>query len=439
MTYQDKYLEYLESVPEVSRRCKETGNRMVLAYTSNLDAIARCDEANFNRLLEKYLKGEPSYVEEEPVETMEDFARVISYFAIHGLGGEVDITSGAVVKELGEYFEMSYAFGGTCAQGAGAIAAMEVPVMVHFTDESEEVITDIKYEGIESVKDGKRVPLKECISGEEPLLHLIMQYSKGDVLRIHGKEYTIPISNRLIMQYDEVHKVMPVKKDFMQYVEDHAEQICSYSVSGFNAILDMDIMKERAMQVKKHYEIVKAKSPGTIIYFESAHFFSTRIRDYLYTELADCVDILGMNEEELIDLTAKMSYPVDRDNMESIIQGLDYILEQYPAKGVVIHSKDYSLYYGAAMEGIDLEKGLTLGNLMSGARARVGHHASMEECRGNLALGLSPTGVDFAERLEHMDTRHTAILVPSRYMEKPRYTVGLGDTFVAGMQMCFVK
>ncbi len=439
MAYQDKYLEYLEAVPEVSRRCRETGNRMVLAYTSNLDAIARCDETNFNRLLEKYLKEEPSYVEEEPVETMEDFARVISYFAIHGLGGEVDITSGTVVKELGEYFEMSYAFGGTCAQGAGAIAAMEVPVMVHFTDESEEVITDMDYDVIESVKDGKRVPLKECVSGKEPLLHLIMQYSKGDVLKIHGKEYTIPISNRLIMQYDEVHKVMPVKEDFIRYVEEHAEQIYSYSVSGFNAILDMDIMKERAMQVKKHYDIVKAKSPETVIYFESAHYFSTRIRDYVYAALADSVDIMGMNEEELIDLTVKMSHPVDKDRIESVIQGLDNILELYPVKGIVIHSKDYSLYYGAPMEGIDLEMGLTLGNLMSGAKARVGHHASAEECRGNLVFGLSPVGVGFAEKLEHMNTKHMAILVPSRYMEKPRYTVGLGDTFVAGMQMCFVK
>ena len=439
MAYQDKYLEYLESVPEVSRRCKETGNRMVLAYTSNLDAIAKYDEENFNRLLEKYLKEEPSYTEEETVDNMEDFARIVSYFAIHGLGGEVDITSGAVVKELGEFFEMSYAFGGTCAQGAGAIAAMGVPVMVHFTDESEEVITDIKYEGIESVKDGKCVSLRECISGQEPMLHLIMQYNKGDVLKIHGKEYTIPFSNRMIMQYDEVHKVMPVREDFMQYVEEHIEQICSYSISGFNAILDMDIMKERAMQLKKHYHVIKAKNPETVIYFESAHFFSAKIRDYLYTELADCIDIMGMNEEELIDLTVKMSHPVDKDDLESVIQGLDYVMELYPVKGVVIHSKDYSLYYGAPMDGIDLEKGLTLGNLMSGARARVGHHASMEECRGNLALDLSPTGVEFSKKLDHMNTRHTAILVPSRYMEKPRYTVGLGDTFVAGMQMCFVK
>jgi len=29
------------------------------------------------------------------------------------------------------------------------------------------------------------------------------------------------------------------------------------------------------------------------------------------------------------------------------------------------------------------------------------------------------------------------VAVPSRYMERPRYTIGLGDTFTAGVQICF--
>ncbi len=146
-----------------------------------------------------------------------------------------------------------------------------------------------------------------------------------------------------------------------------------------------------------------------------------------------------MNEEELVDLTMKKAHPVDKESLESVLAGLDYLLELYPVKGIVMHSKDYSLYYGEAMEDIDLEMGLTLGNLMSGTRARIGRYGTQEECRESLKLDLSPTGVKFAEQLTAMELKHTAILVPSRYMEKPRYTIGLGDTFVAGMQMCFVK
>ena len=439
MAYQDNYLKYLESVPAAIEQCERTGNRLALGYTSNLDAIATCDEETLNILIEKYLKEEPSYVEEEAIQDMSDFVRIISYFAMNGLGGEVDIASEAVVDELKQTFNMTYSLGGTCAQSTGALAAMGVPVLTHFTDQAEEVLATVNFKGTESVKDGEKVALTECASGELPLLHVIMQFNRGDVLKINGKEYVIPVSNRLIMQFDQVHKLMPVREDFMEYIEENAEKIYAYSISGFNAILDMNIMEERAAQIKQHLVKIKEKNPDVKVYFESAHYISTKIRDYLYSVLAENLDIMGMNEEELVHLTKKMEHPVDKDDLDSIISGLDFILEQYPVKGIVMHSKDYSLYYGVKQESIDIEKGLTLGNLMSGTKARVGHYGSPDDCRENLKLELSPVGVEFADRLEKMETKHTAALVPSRYMEKPNFTIGLGDTFVAGVQLCFVK
>lgn len=439
MAYQDNYQKYLEAVPGIVNRCCETGNRPVLAYTSNLDAIVKWDVDSFNSLLEKYLKEEPSFAEEESVDNMEDFARIVTYFAVNGYGGEVDITAGEVIEELKNYFEMQHGLGGTCAQGAAALGAMGMPVMVHITDRSEEVLDWMNYEGMESIKGEKRVPLSECVSGDEPLIHLIMQFTKGDVIRANGREYEIPLSNRLIMGYDQVHKVMPVEKDFLNYMEDHAENMYSYDVSGFNAIVSLDVLKERLSELEKHYRILKEKNPELKIYFESAHFISAKIRDYLYSVLSKYMDIMGMNEEELVDLTKKKEHPVDKDDIVSVLSGLDYVLELYPVKGIVMHSKDYALYYGEPMDGVDLEMGLTLGNLMSGTRARIGRYGTQADCRESLELELSPAGVEFAEKISKMDLKHTAILVPSRYMEKPRFTIGLGDTFVAGMQMCFVK
>lgn len=439
MGYQDNYQRYLEAVPCIVEQCRKTGSRPVLAYTSNLDAIVKWDVDSFNTLLERYLKEEPSFKEEETVDNMEDFARIVTYFAVNGYGGEVEITSGEVIEELKGYFEVQYGLGGTCAQGAAALGAMGMPVMVHITDQSEEVLEWLDYEGMESTKDGKRVPLSECASGEKPLIHLIMQYTKGDVIRANGKEYEVPLSNRLIMDYDQVHKVMPVRKEFLKYMEEHAEMMYSYDISGFNAIMDINVLRERLDELEEHYKILKQKNPDFTIYFESAHFISTKIRDYLYSRLSKYMDIMGMNEEELVDLTKKKEHPVDKEDIESVLSGLDYLLELYPVKGIVMHSKDYALYYGERRRDVDLEMGLTLGNLMSGTRARVGHYGSREECRDSLQLELSPTGVEFADRISKMDLKHTAILVPSRYMEKPKYTIGLGDTFVAGMQMCFVR
>lgn len=439
MGYQDKYSEYLESIPAAIQTCCQTGNRIVLGYTSDLDAILTWDAARINDLLQHHMKGPLSCQEGDAIHSMEDFARILSFYAVHGLGGEAAITSADVVEGIKENFHLQYALGGTCAQGAAALGSMGIPAIFHITDRSQEVIDAVDYPGLESVKDGKKVPIRECVSGLAPLLHLIIQYSKGDTLQIHGKKYEIPVSNRLIADYDDVHKFLPLEADFLQYIEGIADQVYSYSVSGFNAIVDPDIAAERARTCREHYCRIQEKNPHAKFYFESAHYFSSRIRDEVYNQLAPVMDIMGMNEEELVHLTGKKAHPVDKDDPDSIISGLDYLLDLFPTKGIIMHSKDYALYYGAPMEDTDIEKGLTLGNLLSGTRARIGRYGTIADCRETLQLPLSPVGLAFAERLSHMQLKHHAVLVPSRYMEKPACTIGLGDTFVAGVQICFIR
>lgn len=438
MAYIDKYRNYLESVPDVIERCRASKKRPVLAYTSNLDAIVKWDVDSFNRLLERYLEEEPCCEEGEAVGSMQDFAKIVSYYAVNGLGGEVEITSGGVIERLKDYFDIYYGLGGTCAQGAAALGTLGMPVLIHITDRSREVAKWLEDKRIESVKGHRSVPIKECVTGEKPLIHLIMQYDKGDVIRCGDREYEVPVSNRLIMGYDKVHKVMPVRQDFLEYLEENAQIMCSYDISGFNAIVEPEVLKERVGQLAKHYRTLRSRNPQLKIYFESAHFISAGCRDLLYDTLAGHMDIMGMNEEELVDLAGKKACPVDKDDIRSVIKGLNHMLELYPVKGIVMHSKDYALYYGEMMEGVDVEMGLTLGSLMSGTRARIGRYGTIDDCRESLKLPLSPTGIRFAQALDEMELQHEAVLVPSRYMEKPRYTIGLGDTFVAGMQLCFM-
>ncbi|MEI3175440.1 MAG: hypothetical protein V8S96_02510 [Lachnospiraceae bacterium] len=74
---------------------------------------------------------------------------------------------------------------------------------------------------------------------------------------------------------------------------------------------------------------------------------------------------------------------------------------------------------------------------MSGTRARIGKYGTQEECRGSLSLSLSPTGPAFDDRLEQLPLKKQAVLVPSRYLEHPKYTIGLEYTFVSGVHTCF--
>ncbi len=436
--YTDRYQQYLQLVPDKIRRCEETGRRAVLAYASNLDVLVRWNCESFNRFLAEYLKEEPSFQEGDEIASEEDLARILSYFVIHGLGGEVDITSRKVIDVLTEYFDVEYGLGGTCAQGAAALGSMGIPVLVHITDCSKDVIRQMSGIRIEAVKHGRAVPVETCVSGEEALCHFIVQFTKDDVIRVFGKEYKVRLSNRLIMGYDTVHKVLPVQEEFLAYCEKNAKDICSYDISGFNAVTDRKIMQERLERLAVHYRSVKEKNPDCRIYFESAHFINNEIREYTYQTLAEVIDIMGMNEEELVDLTRTRGYAVDKDSLDSILKGLEELIKVYPVHGFVVHSKDYALYFGKDMPGTDIEQGLTLGNLVSGTRARTGRYGSVSDCRETLKLELSGTGLAFAKELEGYHLPYKVVLVPSRYMEKPATTIGLGDSFVAGMQICFL-
>ncbi len=436
--YTDRYQQYLQLVPDKIRRCEETGRRAVLAYASNLDVLVRWNCESFNRFLAEYLKEEPSFQEGDEIASEEDLARILSYFVIHGLGGEVDITSRKVIDVLTEYFDVEYGLGGTCAQGAAALGSMGIPVLVHITDCSKDVIRQMSGIRIEAVKHGRAVPVETCVSGEEALCHFIVQFTKDDVIRVFGKEYKVRLSNRLIMGYDTVHKVLPVEEEFLAYCEKNAKDICSYDISGFNAVTDRKIMQERLERLAVHYRSVKEKNPDCRIYFESAHFINNEIREYTYQTLAEVIDIMGMNEEELVDLTRTRGYAVDKDSLDSILKGLEELIKVYPVHGFVVHSKDYALYFGKDMPGTDIEQGLTLGNLVSGTRARTGRYGSVSDCRETLKLELSGTGLAFAKELEGYHLPYKVVLVPSRYMEKPATTIGLGDSFVAGMQICFL-
>ena len=436
--YTDRYQEYLQLVPDKIRRCEETGRRAVLAYASNLDVLVRWNCESFNRFLAEYLKEEPSFQEGDEIASEEDLARILIYFVIHGLGGEVDITSRKVIDVLTEYFDVEYGLGGTCAQGAAALGSMGIPVLVHITDCSKDVIRQMSGIRIEAVKHGRAVPVETCVSGEEALCHFIVQFTKDDVIRVFGKEYKVRLSNRLIMGYDTVHKVLPVEEEFLAYCEKNAKDICSYDISGFNAVTDRKIMQERLERLAVHYRSVKEKNPDCRIYFESAHFINNEIREYTYQTLAEVIDIMGMNEEELVDLTRTRGYAVDKDSLDSILKGLEELIKVYPVHGFVVHSKDYALYFGKDMPGTDIEQGLTLGNLVSGTRARTGRYGSVSDCRETLKLELSGTGLAFAKELEGYHLPYKVVQVPSRYMEKPATTIGLGDSFVAGMQICFL-
>ncbi len=246
MSYCDRYETYLAQLPEDTRHQTETGKRHYLAFTSNFDVVLQWDTEAFNKLLEEYLTDEPAAKAGDRIDNMQDLARISAYCAMNGLGMNFDITDVAVCDALLENFEKESALGGTGAQGAGALSTAGFPVTVQLTDRCREVCQMLNQSDARMVRGTELIPVMEGASGEEPVYHIILQFAKGDVIRVHGKEVTIPLSNRLIFFYDTIHKIVPIGQDYLDYLPAHPEGISSLVVSGFDAITDMEIARERA-------------------------------------------------------------------------------------------------------------------------------------------------------------------------------------------------
>ena len=435
----NRYEEFLERSVQAVPQMDANAPSIAVGYTSDLDVLLEWDQKVFEKLIEKNLQSEPSFKEAEKIDSLEDLARILAYFIINGLGGEIEISSPDICNWLVGNFKSIKGLGGTGAQCSAALGTIGYPAVIHISDKCKEVCEFLNFPSITTVKDGQLHTVPYVATQEMPVYHFICQYDKGTAVTVNGKTFTAPVSNRLILDFDSIHKRFLPDPSYFAYLEEHAAETRVLSISGFNAIVDPEVAKKDLSHLVAHFGELKARNPDIMIYLESAHYFSGKIREIVFEMLGQYVDFLGMNEEEVKAHAELEGLQTDINDFDSVIRGLELVLQMYPVRGIIMHTKDYSAYFGKKLS-VDIELGLTAGNLLSGTRARVGHYGNLDECRESLQNGFSEIGERFCEKAKGWQETHQEMqltIVPSRYLERPKCTIGLGDTFVAGVLTCF--
>ena len=208
-------------------------------------------------------------------------------------------------------------------------------------------------------------------------------------------------------------------------------------LSSFNSILDSEVLKLRLARILEHVERYRRGNPQGIVYFEDAHYHSKESRRLCIETLYPHVDIMSMNEEELQYTMEMCHIPVEIDDIFSCVNGVEYLLDRFGMKrGVIVHTKDYAMYVGDA-SGLEIEKGMVYGSLMATARAAFGEYGSDAQIRKILEGSLSRVGLENLKKIENSSLSGRVILVPTFALDCPKYTIGLGDCFTGGVQLCF--
>lgn len=433
-----KYNEAYEALDRTIRERIEEERYPAMGYTSNLDLLCDFDARRLNELLREHMP-EAALTQMKAaakIQTMQDLLETMVYYCSHGIGGEVDVENTRLVMSN---FEFKYGMGGTAVQAAMALDSVGCPSIVHLTDDSKEVCDILDTPGVYTVsRDGRLVHTDKISQTQEQEPHFIIQFKKDDKIRLGSQELVVPCSNRLILTKITVNEYVPFSEPYFRWIEENARKVSSNVLSSFNALLNPELLKERLAFAKRHVSVYRENNPDGVVFFEDAHFHSMDVKKLCLKTICPSVDIVSMNEEELnYTLNDIYHIKVDIEDILSCVEGAKSIRSMLGIrKGVIIHTKDYSMYVGEPLKA-DIERGLIYGNMLATAKADNGWYGTREQVKEVLKFGFSERGMKNYRRLRESQYADEAVLVPSKYIDTPRFTIGLGDSFVGGVQMCF--
>ena len=440
MDLRQKYLDAYEALDSVIQDRIKSERYPAMGYTSNLDLLCDFEVECLNQLLEEHMP-EAALSEmraASKIQTMRDLLETMVFYCSNGIGGEVDVEN---VKLLEECFHFGHGIGGTAVQAAMALNGIGCPSIVHLTDDSKETCDILNTPYVHTVsQDGALVHTDKISQTQDQEPHFIIQFKKGDRICLGKQEIVIPCSNRLILTKITVNEFVPFSEPYFKWVERNAGKVSSNVLSSFNALLDPGLLKERLAYVKRHIERYRRSNPEGIVFFEDAHYHDMEVKKLCLETIYSSVDIVSLNEEEL-DYTLNDMYrfevDVDIDNIISCVAGAVFIRRKLGIrKGVIIHTKDYSMYVGEPLKA-DIERGLIYGNLLATTKANNGWYGTREQIKEVLAFDCSPKGMEHYQTIAKSQYAGKVILVPSKYIDTPKHTIGLGDSFMGGVQICF--
>lgn len=438
MDLRQKYCDAYETLDSILQTRIQEGRYPAMGYTSNLDFLCEFEVNRLNQLLKEHmpeaelLKMRPA----ERIQTMQDLLETMVYYCSNGIGGEVDVEN---VKLVEESFHFEYGMGGTAVQAAMALNGIGCPSVVHLTDDSKEVCDILNTPCVYTVsQEGDLVHTDKISQTKEQEPHFIIQFKKGDKIHLGKQTIEIPCSNRLILTKITVNEFVPFSEPYFKWIEQNAMKVSSNVLSSFNALLEPELLKERLKYVKRHLEGYRRNNPDGIVFFEDAHYHDMEVKKLCLETIYSSVDIVSLNEEELnYTLNDMYRFEVDIDSIISCVAGADFIRCKFGVrKGVIIHTKDYSMYVGDPLRA-DIEKGLMYGNMLATAKANNGWYGTRDQVKEVLEFGFSKKGMEHYQTIAESQYAGKAVLVPSKYIDTPKYTIGLGDSFVGGVQICF--
>ena len=440
-----------------------------LAYNVNVDAIkifkdGKEVEELINKFqIEEILKSTEKLPKE--IKSPVDFIRGLIYSMKYGKPAEVHIVED---ETLNRWFDsIKYdeeRIGGQVGIISNLLSVLNLRTIIAYTPLLSKKVAEmfnnsdnLLYPTVVNGKLMLRKPI-EVYREEDPLkINRIFEYKKGLEFFLGGEKIKTPCANRFIAASDlDVYRV-EIKEDLKEKLPEIGEMVDCAILSGYQGIKEKySDGKDCLYYIEKSQEDIDLlrRKKDIRIHLEFASIQNERLRKMILDRIVPKVDSLGMDEVEIANIMEIMGYEdlsdslIKESRIENVLYACKTLLESYSNLEVVqVHTLYYLLYLcrrDNLLEEKELEETLELATVLASTKAKLGGISSIEDLKEGIKIPYNRYGKSLRKIVKDIKTSpeyrdYKIAMVPTRLVEDPKSTVGLGDTISSGAFVGYVS
>ncbi|BAD84565.1 ADP-dependent phosphofructokinase [Thermococcus kodakarensis KOD1] len=439
---------------------KARGLSMFTAYNTNVDAIVYLNGETVQRLIDEFgAEAVKRRMEEYPREINEPLDFVARL--VHALKTGKPMAVPLVNEELQAWFDSHFKYdvermGGQAGIIANLLANLDFREVLVYTPHLAKRQAEMfvkKPNLFYPVVEGGKLVLKhpwEAYRENDPVkVNRIFEFRAGTTFRLGNETITVPFSGRFIVSARFESIRIYTEPELKPFLPEIGQRVDGAILSGYQGIKlrysDGKDANYYLREAKKDILLLK-REKDVKVHLEFASIQNRELRKKVIYNLFPLVDSVGMDEAEIAYVLSALGYDklAERiftyNRIEDTVLGGKILIDEMNLELLQIHTIYYIMYIAHAnnpLSEAELRQSLELATTLAASRASLGDIASPDQISVGMNVPYNERGeyvkLRFEEAKRRLRTKeYKLVIIPTRLVQNPVSTVGLGDTISTG-------
>ncbi|AMQ18106.1 ADP-specific phosphofructokinase [Thermococcus peptonophilus] len=433
---------------------------MFTAYNTNVDAIVYLNGKTVQRLIDEFgAEAVKRRMEEYPREINEPLDFVARL--VHALKTGKPMAVPLVNEELQAWFDSHFKYdvermGGQAGIIANLLANLDFrEVLVytpHLAKRQAEMFVkkpNLFYPVVENGKLVLKHPWEAYRENDPVKVNRIFEFRAGTTFRLGNETITVPFSGRFIVSARFESIRIYTEPELKSFLPEIGQRVDGAILSGYQGIkLRYSEGKDAnyyLREAKKDILLLK-REKDVKVHLEFASIQNRELRKKVIYNLFPLVDSVGMDEAEIAYVLSALGYDklAERiftyNRIEDTVLGGKILIDEMNLELLQIHTIYYIMYIAHAdnpLSEAELRQSLELATTLAASRASLGDITSPDQISVGMNVPYNERGeyvkLRFEEAKRRLRTKeYKLVIIPTRLVQNPVSTVGLGDTISTG-------